>query len=152
MTPHAPVSDHADPTVPDGSDFPPAPLSRPCHRQLQGQSSRGSGDELVHPQDTQMRGDEPPESGVRLWPLLFISVTRLFPAPCSMLHKWFECLGAGTLLEVPGCLCRLRLHIGRLCGLLLLAKVAEATLTPLETFSFYFTLSLLLSFSLSASQ
>ena len=42
MTPHAPISDHADPTVPDGSDFSPSPLSRPCHRQLRGQSSRES--------------------------------------------------------------------------------------------------------------
>lgn len=28
----------------------------------------------------------------------FISVTRLFPLPYSMHHKWFECLDAGTLL------------------------------------------------------
>lgn len=66
MTPHAPISDHADPTVPDGSDFSPTPHSRPCHRQLQGQSSRESGGRLVNPQDTEMQGDEPPESGVRL--------------------------------------------------------------------------------------
>ncbi|CAB1414869.1 unnamed protein product [Pleuronectes platessa] len=44
MTP-PPPSDHADLTVPDGSDFPPhapIPLSRPCHPQLEGRSSRDS--------------------------------------------------------------------------------------------------------------
>lgn len=61
MTPHAPISDHADPTVPDGNDFPPAPpptpLSRPCHRQLQGQKQRGEwGGRLVNPQGTWTRG------------------------------------------------------------------------------------------------
>lgn len=146
MTLHAPISDHADPTVPDGSDFSPAPLCRPCHPQLQGQSSRESGGRLVNPQDIQTRGDEPPESGIRLWPLLFISVTHLFPVPYSMHHKWFECLGAGPLLGVLGCQICLRLSIGRLCGLLPLDKVVEVT--PLETFLFYFTPSLLLSFSL----
>lgn len=53
---------------------------------------------------------------------------------------------------MAGCLPRLRLSIGRLRGLLPLAKVAEeVTLRPLETFLFYFPLSLsfALIFSLS---
>lgn len=141
MTPHAPISDHTDLTVPDGSDVSPTPLSRPCHRQLQGQSSGESGGRLVNPQDT--RGDEPPESGVRLWPLWFIVITRLFPVTNSILHKWFECLGAGTLLVVLESLPCLWLSIGHFCGLLPLARVVEDT--PLETFSFYFTLSVVLS-------
>lgn len=62
--------------------------------------------------------DEPQESGARLWPPLLISITRLFPVPYSPLCKWFECLGAGALLEVPECLPRLGLFMGRLCGLL----------------------------------
>lgn len=84
MTPNAPISDHADPTVPDGSDFSPTLLSRPCHRQLQGQSSResvGGRGRLVNPQDTQMQGDEPPESGVRLCDPCCLS-----PVSCLLLN------------------------------------------------------------------
>lgn len=67
MTPYAPISDHADPTVPDGSDFSPSPPSRTCHRQLRGQSSRQSEGQAGQPTGyTDAGRDEPPESGVRL--------------------------------------------------------------------------------------
>lgn len=41
-----------------GVTFPPAPLCRPCHGQLQGQRSRESGGGLVTPQDTWARRGE----------------------------------------------------------------------------------------------
>ncbi|XP_029910652.1 transmembrane and death domain protein 1 [Myripristis murdjan] len=62
MAPIAPISDHTDPTVPDGSDFSPAPLCRPCHPRLQGQSTTESRGRLVTPQDIKTQGDEPPET------------------------------------------------------------------------------------------
>ena len=70
MTPHAPVSDHAEPTVPDGSDFPPRPSLQALSQTAAGTKQQGERGRAGHPTGYvgTEGGDEPPESGARLRP------------------------------------------------------------------------------------
>lgn len=75
MTPHAPISDHVDPTVPDGNDFPPPPLSPGpvsgiCGGKAAGSAGAGWSTHRVRGHV----GDEPPDPPSILYLFLLYSL------------------------------------------------------------------------------
>ena len=94
MTPHAPVSDHAEPTVPDGSDFPPpsplsaGPVMDSCRDKAAGGAGAGWSPHRIRGREGRRWATG--ELSTTVTPLMFISITRLLPVPYSELRKWCE--------------------------------------------------------------
>lgn len=63
MTPHAPISDHADPTVPDGNDFSPHPSLQALSPATAGTKQQGERGQAGQPTGYVDTGEM---SGVRL--------------------------------------------------------------------------------------